>query len=319
MSKLKFFLYKSVVLLTAASLLFLISCGSSAKAEPEDSTPKYNLTGSVKGKRDNTSVCLIPEYPGEVIYSNELASIDASNASDGYICVKYTGDTDKVKLQISCPNTTTYTYNLGKEYEVFPLTSDSGQYRIAVYENIENTKYSTAFTQDIDVEITNEFGAYLYPNQYVNFTSEDSSVHMAAKLAYPADDDLSVVTYIYNYVISNITYDTQLAETVQSGYLPDNDRTLATGKGICLDYASLMASMLRSQNIPTHMEIGYAGSAYHAWISVYLREVGWVNGIIEFDGTDWSLMDPTFASGSSDKELKEFIGDGANYETKYIY
>jgi hypothetical protein len=120
-------------------------------------------------------------------------------------------------------------------------------------------------------------------------------------------------------MISNITYDYEEAETVQSGYIPDIDEVLETKKGICLDYAVLMSSMLRSQRIPTRMEVGYAGTAYHAWISTYIEDIGWVNGIIEFDGSDWSLMDPTFASNSSEKELRNFIGDGSNYSVKYIY
>ena len=114
-------------------------------------------------------------------------------------------------------------------------------------------------------------------------------------------------------------YDYNEAETVQSGYIPDIDEVLSTKKGICLDYAVLMSSMLRSQRIPTRMEVGYAGTAYHAWISTYITDVGWVNGIIEFDGTKWSLMDPTFASNVNEKELKSFIGDGSNYSVKYIY
>jgi hypothetical protein len=120
-------------------------------------------------------------------------------------------------------------------------------------------------------------------------------------------------------MINNITYDHEEAETVQSGYIPDVDEVLATRTGICLDYAALMTTMLRSQRIPTRMEIGYAGTAYHAWLSTYIEDIGWVNGMIEFDGTEWSLMDPTFASNTKNKELKEFIGDGSNYSVKYIY
>ena len=67
------------------------------------------------------------------------------------------------------------------------------------------------------------------------------------------------------------------------------------------------------------MEIGYAGTAYHARLSTYIKDVGWVNGMIEFDGKDWSLMDPTFASNTKEEALKEFIGDGKNYQVKYIY
>ena len=102
-------------------------------------------------------------------------------------------------------------------------------------------------------------------------------------------------------------------------YLPNIDDTMASGKGICFDYASLMAAMLRSQGIPTKLVVGYSGAAYHAWISVYLKETGWVDKIIQFDGENWSLVDPTLAANNSGSAVKEYIGDGSNYTVKYSY
>ena len=81
----------------------------------------------------------------------------------------------------------------------------------------------------------------------------------------------------------------------------------------------MMQKMMGSQNIPTRLEIGYAGDAYHAWVSTYVKDIGWVNGIIEFNGKDWELMDPTFASNMSEENLKSFIGEGDNYITQYVY
>ena len=293
--------------------------GSDSSQGGSDTPASEPAADTGPGSRDNAPVCLIPEHPGAETYGNELATIDTSNASDGYVCVSYNGSCSKVKLQITCPNTITYTYNLSGGYEVFPLTDESGTYSFGIYENITDTQYSTAFKTNIDLTVSNSFGAYLYPNQYVNFKADDLAVAKGEELAYSANSDLDVVTNVYNYIINNVTYDAAFASTVESGYLPTPDNTLISGTGICLDYAALMASMLRSQRIPTHMEVGYAGTAYHAWISVYLEETGWVNGIIEFNGTTWELMDPTFASSASEKELKEFIGDGSSYETKYIY
>ena len=40
-------------------------------------------------------------------------------------------------------------------------------------------------------------------------------------------------------------------------------------------------------------------------------------GIIEFDGTSWNMMDPTFASTS--KKPKDFITNDSDYLTKYVY
>ena len=312
-----------IVLISILSGCMLCSCGklssSNAVSQISDAaTP----SSAARGTRDNTPVCLVPSAPGTVVYQNEVAVIDASNAADGYIMVRYTGQNAKVKLQITGSDQVTYTYDLktgSSTDEVFPLSAGDGQYLINVYENISSNQYSTAFSQAIDVRLSNQFLPFLYPNQYVSFDSSSAAVAKASELAVSADTDLDVVTSVYDYIISNITYDYNEADTVQSGYIPDVDEVLSTRTGICLDYAALMTAMLRSQQIPTRMEVGYAGTAYHAWISTYIKDVGWVNGIIKFDGKNWSLMDPTFASTTSEKELKSFISDSSNYRLKYIY
>lgn len=68
------------------------------------------------------------------------------------------------------------------------------------------------------------------------------------------------------------------------------DDTLKTKKGICFDYAALMTAMLRSSGIPTRLDIGYATNIYHACISTYLDEQGWVDNVIKFDGKNWTMM-----------------------------
>lgn len=271
--------------------------------------------------RDNTPNCLETEFPGNSVEENEYAIIDYSNYKEGYIGVNYLGECQKVKLQIVGPNQVTYTYNLKNGYAAFPLTSGDGEYSISVCENIEGNKYSLALKTTLSFEGISEFGPYLYPNQYVYFNSEDKVITKAANLAAYCSTDLDVVTNVYNYIIKNITYDYDKANTVASGYISDVDEILEKGTGICLDYASVMTSMLRSQSIPTRLEVGYVGvdMVYHAWISVYIEEVGWLNGVIQFNGSEWSLVDPTFGASTNEKKLKEYIGDGSNYSVKYVY
>ena len=96
-------------------------------------------------------------------------------------------------------------------YEVFPLSEGSGSYQVKVFENIQGNQYSQAFSQSIDANITNQFGPFLYPNQYVNFNSASAAVQTGAAVAAGAADQIGVVTDIYNYVISNVTYDTAKA------------------------------------------------------------------------------------------------------------
>lgn len=280
---------------------------------------KQDTSMSSKGTRDNSPICLIPVAEGTICYGNSLVTIDASESENGYFMICYQGQSSKVKLQITGPDMITYTYNLSTSYEAFPLTSGNGNYTVSVYENISDNRYASVFEKIIAVDITNEFGPYLYPNQYINFSSKSTAVGIAKDLSYSANSDIDVITNIYNHIISTISYDYEKAQTVQSGYLPDIDQIIAVKKGICFDYAAVMTAMLRSQRIPTRLEIGYAGDAYHAWISVFTQDKGWINGIIEFDGNSWKLMDPTFAASESEKELKKFMGDGSNYTTKYIY
>ena len=304
-------------ILLCMSLVFC-SCGTENKQSGGNSATKQSESSQdTKGSRDNTPVVLTGQADGTVTYGSEGVTIDASHISEGYIMVSYTGTNEKVKLQITGPDEVVYTYNLHGDYETFPLTAGSGSYTVGVFENIEGTSYSTLFTQTIDVKIDDEFGPYLYANQYVNFNGDSKVVEKAEELSKPCNDDLEVIEQVYNYMISNFTYDYDKAESVQSGYLPDVDEVFEAQTGICFDYAAIMAAMLRSQRIPTRLEVGYAGDVYHAWISTYIEEQGWVNGIIQFDGKNWELMDPTFASTSS--KPKDFITNTDEYITKFVY
>ena len=294
---------------------FVISaCGTTSYS----STIKTDYTPSTeKGDWNSEPEVLEATSPGTQTATCDVSTIDYSNSSEGYITVNYTGENEKVKLQITGPDDVTYTYNLHGDYETFPLTAGDGNYNIGVYENIEGTSYSTALSSDIAVTITNEFGPYLYPNQYVNFSATSKAVSKSADLAYYCSSDIEVVESVYNYLISNFTYDYEKAATVESGYLPDVDEIYTTNTGICFDYAAVMATMLRSQGIPTRLEVGYVDEAYHAWVSTYIQDIGWINGIIEFDGESWNIMDPTFASTSSSP--KDFITKDSQYLTKYVY
>ena len=258
---------------------------------------------------------------GSASYSNGKVTVDASNTQNGYVMVKYSGGVNKIKVQIS-KDGLTYTYDLNARnaFEVFPMSEGNGTYSVKVFENVSGNQYSQAFSQDVSVSLANQFEPFLYPNQYINFSEGSTAVQKGAELAASAADAIGVVNSIYNYVVNNITYDTNKAATVQSGYLPSVDQTLASGTGICFDYAALMVSMLRSQDIPAKLVIGYTGSAYHAWVNVYIDGIGWIDNYIYFDGTNWSLADPTFAStGGQSDSIKQYIGNGANYQQKYCY
>ena len=324
MSRFKYLL--SLIVLSIS----LVACGTLEGSSPapvaqssEEPTPVSGGTqakGS-KGTRDNSIRVLTPSEVGTTVYANGDASIDASNANDGYVLVKYTGDAAKVRMLIETPAGNTYNYlmDLDGKYDVYPMSEGSGTYKIGVYENLHDDQYAAAFTQSVNVTLKDEFSMFLYPNAYVDFNASSNAVKKGQELAASASSDLEVVQNVYHYITENVSYDYEKAATVQSGYIPKVDDTLATGTGICFDYASLMGAMLRSQGIPTRLEIGYAGTEYHAWISVYVKDQGWIDKVIQFDGKTWTLMDPTLGSYANSSTVKKYLEDDSYYQLKYKY
>lgn len=262
----------------------------------------------------------VPAADGTVTYDNARITIDASHTSDGYVMVKYTGKAPRIKVRVTKDTQYTYDLNTSGQYETFPLTEGDGNYTIQVFENISGTMYSTALSKSISVALADQNSPFLYPNQFCNFNTQSKFLETSDNLTAGLTKPLEKVAAIYKYTVDNISYDYDKAKTVQSGYLPNVDSTLETKKGICFDYASLMCAMLRSQDVPTKLVIGYTGSAYHAWISVYAGEQGWIDNVIYFDGVSWKYMDPTFASsGKNSSAVKDYINNAANYQAKFSY
>lgn len=259
---------------------------------------------------------------GQKTKDTDQCVIDYSNTSDGYIMVKYKEKTSKtIKAQVEGPTGNTYTYTLRDEsYEVLPLTEGNGSYKATVYLNVSGNSYAVVMSETFSVSLTNQFEPYIRPNQYVNYNASTKVVKKSATLTKKCKTDLAKVKKVYKYVINNYKYDKKKAATVETGYLPNLDSIYKKKKGICFDYAAIMTAMLRSQDVPTKLVIGYTGNVYHAWINVYSKKKGWITGAIYFNGKKWKLMDPTYAStGKSSKSIMKYIGNGRNYKAKYSY
>ncbi len=320
-----------------SAMVFLSACSTQPQqSEPMNTTEfpdqLYTMSSEPISIQDNEiplsttpplSTILVPEASGEVVYSGLGGTMDASNTTEGYIMCKFDGaTTTKLKVMITGPSGVPYYYDLNAEgtYETFPFTDGNGSYKVAILKNTAGTKYSYVLLKTIEVTMENEFAPYLLSNQYVYYTPQSVAVQKAAELTAGDTTELEKVESVYTFVVDTLTYDTHLAQTVQSGYLPDIDAVLASKKGICFDYAALMTAMLRSQGVPTKLVTGFTGNAYHAWISTWSEATGWVEGNIFFDGTSWKLMDPTFASSANgSQQILDYIGDGANYTVKYQY
>ena len=262
---------------------------------------------------------LVPEAPGKEILGSSPLTLDISNITQGYLTAVSDSQDQKMNVQLTDENGTVYSYFISPgESAVIPFSSGSGNYQICCYQQIDGTQYAALFANTLEVSLENEFRPFLYPNQYVNFSPESEASKLALSMVSEDTSDVDALQAIYDYITENLTYDYDLADTVESGYLPDVDATLESKKGICFDYAALTAAMLRSRDIPCKLQIGYSGTVKHAWVSVYIRSKGWVDKAVEFSGDSWSRMDPTFDSNSDDEEtIQQYIGNDDNYIVQF--
>ena len=256
----------------------------------------------------------LPSADGVFVGGDDLISVDYSNTSEGYIMVKTnTSDHRRLKVQLLKDDMTyNYDINVDDDYEVFPLNMGSGIYTIRWLENIEDTRYALIGTFDFDVDLVDVNIVYLYPSQYVDYDADTKAVKKSFELTQEDKTKLDRVYHIYQYVIDNIDYDWDKVDEVQGKFvLPIVDETFEKEKGICFDYAALMATMLRVQDIPTKLVTGMVEEGYHAWVEVYIDNIGWIAPHIYFNSDEWTRIDATF--DAMDKAYDGY------YDTKYEY
>lgn len=272
----------------------------------------------------STSVSLkLPSAPGTAVISDDsgVAFIDYSNASQGYVMACYTGGGDKrVKVQV-IKGGVTYSYNLNRNgtWETLPLQMGNGTYTLRVARQVSGNGYGIIATGDVSVSLASALSPYLVPNQRVYYTAGSSVVAKSNALC-SGKSELEKIRAVYLYAAQNITYDSALASNPPSGYIPDPDRTLSSGKGICYDYAALVAAMLRVQGIATKLVMGNevsSGGAYHAWNQIYVSGGGTITIGISFSGGSWNVIDATFAATNGDAE--NFAINPGNYPASLVY
>ena len=286
--------------------ILLAGCGNSPSSDEEP--PVYS-----------PARVLTPEAPGKKTLGSSPLILDISNQDQGYLTAESDSDDSRMNIQLTAPSGVVYSYFLEPdEQTVLPFSEGSGEYLITCYQQVDGNQYAALYTETLTIKLQNEFLPFLYPNQYVDFSSKSEACKLAASLVKEDMTDIDILKTFYTYVTSHISYDYDKADSVEAGYLPDVDDTLSTGTGICFDYAALTTAMLRSQDIPCKLQIGYSGDVKHAWIDVYIRGRGWVTKAVSFDGDTLKLMDPTFdANSDGDEAIQEYIGDESNYTVQF--
>ncbi len=249
-----------------------------------------------------------PAFAAETTNSEWL---DASNIDNGYIAVNYTpASAARTKVMIA-KSGTTYTYDLNTVSAAsnFPLQLGDGTYEVTLLENTSGNNYRKVSSDSLDVTLSNPNSVYLASTQNINWKNSPAVIAKARELTANATTDTAKAQAIYDYITSKVKYDYALAAALPAVYIPSPAQTLSSNKGICYDYASLNAAMLRSVGIPAKLDMGTSTKVkeYHAWNEVFL------NG-------KWVVVDTTVdASMKQGGKKTTLTTDASQYTAAKVY
>ena len=121
------------VTITLLALVLILAAGCSAAPG-----------GGSRGGRKTIETSEMTEAPGKIVYSGEDAVIDASNASKGYVMVKYTGSADKIQVQVTNPDGSRIPYPFEKgDFHGVPLAGGKRQlHHSSIFSRIRRPVFS---------------------------------------------------------------------------------------------------------------------------------------------------------------------------------
>ena len=238
----------------------------------------------------------VDEVDSREIYTN--TSDFEIHVSDelGKMYVEYNGDKARCGIVIEREGgwgSNTYIIERGQP-EIISFTYGEGDYTLKLCELTPDNKLKVIEKGLIDIGIKQEHAPFVGVSYYTSYGTEIEDIVESLR----TKEVMETVEDTYEFVKDYIEYNTDLADIINSGeieiYRPNVQKVVDEGKGICLDQAALMATILRQLEIPTRIVMGYDNySNYHAWVDVLI------------DG-DWSLYDPTHGKTFRDEESSKY-------------
>ncbi|MCL2826702.1 MAG: transglutaminase-like domain-containing protein [Eggerthellaceae bacterium] len=204
--------------------------------------------------------------------------LDTSTADHGYVVVASVPE-EAMALVVRCGEQEDVFYLPAEGTRaVIPLKWGNGKYEFTLLQHLSEAEYALVDEGECVVEIVEEIAAFIRPHIYCWYTKESSCVVESVVLAQNVAGEEDLVFAVCRWVKQNIAYDQELCDSIraQGGNgptpVPDLEKVMAAGKGICVDQASLIAAMLRCQGVPCKIVIGRLapGQEMHAWNSVYI-------------------------------------------------
>jgi hypothetical protein len=222
-------------------------------------------------------------------------TIDTSSCNDGYIIVKYTGNSvEDTMVDITYNGENRNMYRVGKNCGkyVFNLAYGNGSYKIEI---LQLTDLSVLASKEIVVANMDEFNPFLISTYAIKYNEKSMVIQEGRRVIKGCLDNFDKLSKIYNFVLDNIEYGEDEDEYYgQWTYFTDIDKIYSLKRGVCTDYTTMFAALCRSFGIPCKVITGYSSSrdVYHTWVEVYVegKNIEYINENA-IRPNEWSKID----------------------------
>lgn len=235
--------------------------------------------------------------------------IDTTTANQGYVTAGYVGlhpKYNRLKFQV-WKGGQAYNYDLHPEQKPlqYPVNMGDGVYYFCVMENTEGSTFAQVISVEKNVRLVNKLAPYTIPTVFCNYDTDGPCTRISKLLLPSCKTETEALDAAYKWTAGYLKYDYEKAKRLakSSGYVPNPDATLKERRGICFDYASMCAALLRCADIPCRVVTGYVdGRFYHSWVVAYVDN-------------RWRRRDPTYFS-----VLKgDYKAGSYKYTNRFVY
>lgn len=182
----------------------------------------------------------------------------------------------------------------GKWVSRIYLHNGPGIYRLIFAGNRTSTQYNgVPYTkyQDVEVNFQSQIDPSILPSNRVQ-SDDPGIIALAKEITKDSKTENQKARALHDWVVSHISYAyDELAETTGRGLSLDDvnsepasaSLTLKKKSGICIEFAYLMAALLRASGIPAKVMSGETLFGLHAWNQAYVSG-RWINIDSTWDG-----------------------------------
>ncbi len=229
-------------------------------------------------------VLLVLTTVSGAVFSQNKPIIDDSEKDSGVVHITYKA-TDKVPyrvLIVKGEERLVYPFFPNGKTDSFPLQLGNGTYTVGLLKNVGDNRFVFVEQKKVTITLKDSNVVFLNSIQNVKWEAEEDAIVFGQKLIGKVPKNSDLLKKLYDYMVTEIKYDYDKIPTLTSEYVPVIAKTYVDKKGICYDYSALLASIKRSQGIPTKLVKGYTKftDGYHAWNEVFI------------DG-EWYIIDTT--------------------------